>query len=255
MPQPTTELLPEVQDASDEASTLVIRAEGVVVASDKDYERAGELGVEVQTRIRKIEDFRDRQLGDWQDQRRDALASMRRLEADYAPFLEPLERAKQLVKDGMTAWRKEQMRQERIDAERAAAVAAKQAEKERRERDKIAKSLEKKGLEAEAEDVRARATVAIAPVATYRPPTPKVRNVVEKREKRAKFDMAAQYIRLQAAISFYNEHAQPKDGIVPHNYWKLDEKALQKEVKRTDGMVPIPGCEFYDHVDTELRKR
>ena len=254
MRTPTTELNEEVRAVGEESTALVRTAAEIAIRSDSDYERAGEIGVELQTRIRRIEEFRDRQIEDWKDVRREALAAMRRLEQDYKPFLEPLVDAKEKLRRAMTAYRSEQERKRRIEAEKAAAEAAKKAEAERRKREKIAESLKKKGLEREAEEVVARAPVTVEPVAAYEPPTPKVRNVLAKKEKRARFDGPAQYQRLAKAVEQWNA-AHPDEPVIPAQFWTLDEKAIQREVKRTNGMIAIPGCEFYDHEETMLRKR
>lgn len=237
-----------------ETVALLATASAIAVRNDSEYVSAGELSVEVQTRIKRIEDFRDRQLDDWRESRREALAAMDRLSADYEPVLKPLRDAKLAIVDAMKTFRRVKDQEARMLAEKSMAAAALEAEEERREREKLAAKLEKKGLGVEAGEVRARAPVTVAPVAVYQPPPPRVKGLAVKREKRGRFNLQDQYASLGAAIARWNA-GRPEQGLIPHNFWLLDEKALQKEVRRTDGMVPIPGVEFYDHEDLEPRKR
>lgn len=250
----TIEPLPDARIAGEDAADLVATASAIAVRTDLEYEQAGELSVEVQTRIKRIEDFRDRQLDDWREARRQALASMDKLTEDYEPILGPLRAAKARLLEICSGYRREKEAQARIQAEKDAAEAALAQERERKEIEKVAAKLEKKGLEAEAEEVRARVSTVIAPVAVYQPPPPKIKGLAVKKEKRGRFDLRAQFARLAKAIGCWND-ANPSEGLIPHNYWLLDEKALQKEIRRTDGMVAVPGVEFYDHEDLQPRKR
>lgn len=252
--RPTVEPLPEAIAVNERSADLIETAAAIVVRSDLEYERAGEMSVEVQTRIKRIEEFRDRQLDDWREARRQALQSMDKLTADYEPILEPLRMAKAALVGACLGWRKEQEAKARLEAEKAQAEAILEAERARKETEKIAAKLERKGLEAEAEVIRARVLDVVAPVAAYQPPPPKVKGLAVKKEKRGRFDLRAQFERLAKAIGLWND-ANPAEGLIPHNYWTLDEKWLQREIKRTDGMVAIPGVEFFDHEDLQPRTR
>lgn len=249
------EIAPEVQKEANDALTVVETAVVLEIRNEEHYLLAGHLAVEIQTMKRGLEDRLGTVQEPMRESKRQADKAMKEARKLFDPWLLKLEAAGAKLARIMSDFRAEQKRQTMLLAEKAEAEARAQARQEAARRAEVAQALTEKGLDQEAQDILNRRADVVAPVAAYVPPPPKVAGVVTTTRKAAKVDLLAQYGWLKQAIENWNNFHHPEKQIVPADFWRLDQEALDDRAEQSDGMVPISGVEFYDVEKTVVRRR
>lgn len=249
------EIAPEVQKEADDALTVVETAVALEIRSEEHYLHAGTLAVDIQTMKRSLEDRLDTVQEPMRESKRQADKAMKEARKLFDPWLLKLEAAGTRLAKIMSDFRLEQKRQTRLLAEQREAEARAQAKEEAAKRAEVARVLKDKGLADEAKAILSRPVQVVAPIATYTPPPPKVTGVVATTKKAAKVDLQAQYGWLKQAVENWNGFHLPEKQVVPADFWLLDKDALDDRAAQTDGMVPIPGVEFYEVEKTVVRRR
>lgn len=228
----------------------------VLAVVDPDTHLVGtDLAVRLQTKIREIEDIRDHQLEPVKKAKRAIEETRKRIVGFFDVPINALRWMKKDVDGRCVAWRKEERRKAEIEAERKRAAEAKKIEAAKVKEEKIAAGLEKKGLDAEAAEIRDK--VAMTPVAAPVTPTPRISvapGAHVKIVKKPRVNQKAQTEMLKKAVEAWN--ATPnQERIVPGNWWVIDMDALEAFGQKTDGMVTLPGVEWYDDESTATRRR
>ncbi|MGH9316256.1 MAG: hypothetical protein ACRD1P_04020 [Thermoanaerobaculia bacterium] len=249
------EIAPEVQKEADDALAVVAGTMELRIATEDQYAAAGELGVQIQTMKRSLEDQLEFLQEPMRKSKQEANEAMRRAKSMFEPWLVKLTGAAARVDLLMSTFRADQRRQQKLLAEKAEAEARARAREEAERRRAVAKELAEKGMAQEAWAIETRLAPVAAPVSTYTPPPPKVSGVVTKNRKAARVNVEEQFLHLKDAIDAWNAFHQQEKQIVPAEFWRLDQAALDDRADQTGGMIPIPGAEFYDVDKTVFRRK
>lgn len=205
---------PETVQLAEEATNLELYAQSLQVVDEASDAKAKELLVKCARTMKALEAKRDADVRPLNDH-------VKRLNAKYKPFTEPLLRVKHLVNDKVSAYHRvieEQMREQaaaaaRKAAEEAAKVAAEQAQ---------AKGLDEAAAAALMQQESDRAAEQAQAI---------------ERAKTTEVDGGAVSVKRPWTWEVVDEPA------IPREYWILDTKKLNAVVKA--GMREIPGVRIF----------
>lgn len=218
---------PEEAKLDKEVSLIEQQAGEVVIASDDDFARAGELTKQVKEMQKQVTDY-------WEPMRKSTYEAYTAVNAHKKQMLDPLASAEKILKQKMGAYTKEQerIRREQEEARRRAAEAEMNRKlEEAAEAEAKGDSLGAKMAMAEAEVMEGVSTGAAR---SFAPHAKGVTQTKTWKIKRIDSD--------KVPISVAGIELRP-----------VDEKAVLQLIKMSKGKVVIPGVEYEEDVIIGIR--
>ena len=212
---------------TDESTRMEQAAQVMTVENDDDYARTGEVIKTIKTMTQTITDF-------WEPMRSTAYATYKGITDAKKAMLDPLEKAEKTLKSKMSAYIVDKERRAQEEAERLRALAKAEAEKKMTE----AFEAQQRG-DLDAMDA-AMAEAEVMSEATIVPQVAETKTAGVSRKK-------------TYTVKVVDAAAVPVEvaGVVIR---PIDEKALLKLAKATDGQIKVPGVVFETAYEIAVRK-
>ena len=222
------ELQTQETKQQEESSLAVIKANGTTITDNASFEVAGEWLKDLKTYVKKVEQY-------WKPVKDSAYKAWKAVCAKENAILNPLGKAETIVKRKMSAYQREQEAKE-------AAIRAEAERLKREETERLLKEAQEK--EAAGDAFGADIAMAQAEVIESSAPVAEIQHV--------KVQGIGGHKVWKARIVDDTKVPVSVAGVV---FRPVDESALNKFAKLTDGKTPIPGVEFYQDIVVSVRGR
>lgn len=218
---------PEEVKLGKEVSLIERQASSVVIATDLDFSKAGELTKQVKEMQKQVTDY-------WEPMRKSTYEAYTAVNAHKKQMLDPLASAEKILKQKLSAYSKEQerIRREQEEAKRRAAEAEMNRKlEEAAEAEANGDALGAEMAMAEAEVMEG---VSAGTVASF---TPKAKGVTQTKTWKIKSIDSD-----KVPVSVAGIEIRP-----------VDEKAVLQLIKMAKGKVKIPGVEYEEDIIIGIR--
>lgn len=210
----------EAKERMNEAERMLEQAKSIEVASDEQYEEAGNVLSRIKTRSKELDEKRKAITKPIDD------AKKRVMDLFRGPQ-DALAQAEKAVKARMVTYQREQERK----AQEAQREAERKAEQERQRAERLAAQHEEKGNEEKADQWRERAETTAPPVVHTE--KPKARGVSTRKNWKCEVTDPMALCRAVAA------------GEVPARFIQANTTELSKYAKALQEDAKVPGVRFY----------
>ena len=212
----------------EESSLAIIHAKELVIKDNTSFEAAGNWLVDLKTYYKRVEEY-------WKPLKDSAYKAWKAVTAKERAILDPLSTAETTVKGKMAAYQMEQKA-------KAEAIRAEAERLKREETERLLKKAQEK--EAAGDAFGADITLAQAEVIESSAPVAEIQHAKTQGISNRKVWKARITDEAKVPVSVA--------GVV---FRPVDESALNKFAKLTDGKTPIPGVEFYQDIVMSVRGR
>lgn len=222
-----------------ELKTVEKRAGELVVTDQESYAIAGQVIIDIDGMVKRINDY-------WSDPIKKAFDAHRSLTAKRAEMLKPLETKRNAIKKLISDYATEQARRQREEQEKLNREREEKERKERERLEKMAVKAEEKGQSEKAEALREKADDVYVPLAIVEPEIKKTvqtdsGSITQKDD--ISITITDPMKILQAVVS----------GRIPITVININETKLKQAIK-INGINNLDGCIIQKIVNTSFRK-